>query len=615
MVRKENEAAGGEQQPFSLISSGPSAFPFFAGPDLLGQFVEQAKFMDAHGIKIRVGSRVSANSFELLCATSIRDSHRFERIVIDSVKANPEEPLVVTANGYEPFLEDTFASCIDFRQSSPAMTNREVHFTDNVQLPQSADRRAAQVPWTFIVDQLNLPEVWHWTFGRHSPREEHASSRAWVCDQGAYRFDARIPVVLLFTRSDHISEDIVNNLIFPHIFQAARIYDDPAADDAVCWVFYQLYNLLTDWQNIIGEVGRKLNQAELDSHVRDLPVKVRTRRLHKEVDRIYELHDFLQFHSRAFKKLAKFKTSEATVSKYGNTIWEVIDDCLEDLEQYENYLDSTKERFNNLIELDFNIENATQCERLTRYTMLVADIEAAANARFISILGALFLPVSFVAVNAAHSLLCDTITDVPLLLCLTIPAMISANEVKKHPTHLKRIQLRQQDFTMLGREAPEGAEIQHPDTSSASSVQFAPTDRAEREPPRKPAPPIKRVPSPAGHRSLQPPGRLPKMENKATFYRIPRSPGVVGTRKKNLHDDDTRREQMQFRDFQREVDRAAGGDGFTRPRHGRRSVSRGRQSWSRTYTDGCYDYYGRDYDVDVEMLGSRRRRPMSQSLD
>ena len=95
--------------------------------------------------------------------------------------------------------------------------------------------------------------------------------------------------------------------------------------------------------------------------MRDLPVKVRTRRLHKEVDRTYELHDYIRFHSRSFKKLAKFKRSAATANKHGNSIWEVIDDCLEDLEQYENYLASMKERFNNLIELDFNIENATQC--------------------------------------------------------------------------------------------------------------------------------------------------------------------------------------------------------------------------------------------------------------
>ncbi|KAF2149492.1 hypothetical protein K461DRAFT_288056 [Myriangium duriaei CBS 260.36] len=325
--------------------------------------------MEFHSIKIRIGNRSSANSFATLPVSSINDTHAFEQLVVDSIKSNAEDPLVITANGYEPYLEDIFAACITFHSSSPAVTNREVQFADSVQLPQSADRRAAQVPWTFIVDQMNLPEVWHWSFGRRKPREEHVSSienyrfrvGAWVCDQGAYRLDARVPVVILFTRSDHISEDVVTNLIFPHIFQAAQLYDDIAADDAVCWVFYELYNLLTDWQNIIGEVGRKLNQAEIDSQVRVLPVKVRTKRLHKEVDRIYELHDYLRFHSRCFKKLARFETTEATKSKHGDTIWEVIDDCLEDLEQYKNYLDSMKERFNNLVELEFNIENATQC--------------------------------------------------------------------------------------------------------------------------------------------------------------------------------------------------------------------------------------------------------------
>lgn len=93
-----------------------------------------------------------------------------------------------------------------------------------------------------------------------------------------------------------------------------------------------------------------------------MPVRVRTKRLHKEVDRIYDLHRHLRFHRRAFRKLADFKTADAAQSQVGDTIWEVMDDCLEDLEQIENYLESFKERFNNLIELDFNLDNAAQCK-------------------------------------------------------------------------------------------------------------------------------------------------------------------------------------------------------------------------------------------------------------
>lgn len=189
---------------------------------------------------------------------------------------------------------------------------------------------------------------------------------AWVCDQGACLADPKIPVVILFTRPDPISEDVVSSMVFPYIYRAAKAYDDRAADDAVCWVFYQLFNLLTDWQNIIGEVGRKLNQAEVDSHQSKIPVKARTKVLHKEVDRVYELLDYLRFHARSFNKLAKFKDKSGHHPESGQSIWEILDDCIEDLSQYENYLDSMKDRFNNLIELDFNIENATQCKSRPR---------------------------------------------------------------------------------------------------------------------------------------------------------------------------------------------------------------------------------------------------------
>jgi len=163
------------------------------------------------------------------------------------------------------------------------------------------------------------------------------------------------------------------------MLRAASSCEDQSSDDAVCWFYFQLYLLLSDWQNIIKEVGRKLNQAvstltnllllmsfnvdpqEIDSNHRDLPVKIRTRRLHKEVDRIYELHEYMHFHSRSFRKLLKFKKIESIQNKHGNTVWEAMDDAIGDLEQYDAYLVSMKERFNNLIELEFNLENAAQC--------------------------------------------------------------------------------------------------------------------------------------------------------------------------------------------------------------------------------------------------------------
>ena len=102
--------------------------------------------------------------------------------------------------------------------------------------------------------------------------------------------------------------------------------------------------------------------------------------MHKEIDRIYELTEYLRFHSRSFKKLAKLK-QDVPKAEQEEPVWDQMDDEIDNLDQYSYYLDSLKERFNNLIELEFNIENATQSD----------------NSRFLSILGSLFLPVSFLA--------------------------------------------------------------------------------------------------------------------------------------------------------------------------------------------------------------------------
>lgn len=82
--------------------------------------------------------------------------------------------------------------------------------------------------------------------------------------------------------------------------------------------------------------------------------------MHKQVDTIFKLGQYLRFHTQSFKKLARTK-EDADKSSQNDPIWEAVDDAIENLDQRSSYLDSLKERFNNLIELEFNIENATQC--------------------------------------------------------------------------------------------------------------------------------------------------------------------------------------------------------------------------------------------------------------
>jgi len=75
--------------------------------------------------------------------------------------------------------------------------------------------------------------------------------------------------------------------------------------------------------------------------------------MHKNVDRLYELKEYLRFHTRSFKKLIKLKGPMLlkTEEDVLDPVWDEMDNAVEDLDQFDYYLDSLKERFNNLIEL------------------------------------------------------------------------------------------------------------------------------------------------------------------------------------------------------------------------------------------------------------------------
>ena len=67
--------------------------------------------------------------------------------------------------------------------------------------------------------------------------------------------------MLLFTRPTDVSENVVTELMFPYLCKIAD-YDRPRLDEeGLAWLFLHLYDLLTDWQNIIREVERRLAEA------------------------------------------------------------------------------------------------------------------------------------------------------------------------------------------------------------------------------------------------------------------------------------------------------------------------------------------------------------------
>lgn len=165
----------------------------------------------------------------------------------------------------------------------------------------------------------------------------------WFCGRGAYRDADEVPVAVIFTKSTPVSDHIVRDIMFDYLWRDADLRQPRRDEEGLCWIFSRLYYLLTDWQNIIGEVLARLDEAEANSHGRHLPVKVRTRRMHNEVDRIFELKEYLHFHTRSYKKLQRLKAN-VPQNEQQDPLWNEIDDAVEDLEQFDSTLDGLKER-------------------------------------------------------------------------------------------------------------------------------------------------------------------------------------------------------------------------------------------------------------------------------
>ena len=270
--------------------------------------------------------------------------------------------------------------------------------------------------------------------------------------RGACLFDRDVSVTIIFTRPTEVSEHVVTELMFGFFYKDGD-FDQPREDEeGICWIFSRLYWLLTDWQNIIGEIMVRLREAEENSHGRHLPVKWRARMMHNEVDRIYEMKEYLGFQTRAFQKLQKLKDN---VSKddQRNPIWSDMDDAVEDLQHFDSSTDGLKERFNNLIDLEFNIQNAVQAD----------------NSQLLSVIATLFLPVSFVAsvfgmTTVTWPVIWYLYVSIPVLIVsvfFTIYFSKGVRRVQKllYPEEELRIRLQPRSFTMLGDDLPDSANV------------------------------------------------------------------------------------------------------------------------------------------------------------
>ncbi|SMQ49776.1 unnamed protein product [Zymoseptoria tritici ST99CH_3D7] len=412
---------------------------------------------DQNPLTIRIGSRRSSRKYHQIQVAGAKDAGRFARLVGDQVRAHPRDPLVISINGFQPWLGDVIHSCIEDYWSDISELDRSVQFGSTMQFPEKASKRGKWIPWTFIVDHMNVPQVYYWSVGMTPPKWEERDptidsfrfrTGVWFCGRGACVLDREVSVTIVFTLPNAVSEHVVTELMFDYLWRDED-FDQPREDEeGICWTFSRLYYLITDWQNILGEVLARLGEAEANSHGRHLPVKTRTRRMHMEVDRIYEMKKFLRFHMRAFSKLQKLKL-DVPKDEQQDPLWDDMDDAIEDLEQFDSTLDGLKDRFNNLIELEFNITNAVQSE----------------NSGFLSAVATLFLPVSFLA-----SLFGITTITWPAsyYLWAVIPVFLVSvafttifpwakrrmNQIL-YPNEDRRLRLRPDQFTMLGNELPD----------------------------------------------------------------------------------------------------------------------------------------------------------------
>ncbi|KAF2098339.1 hypothetical protein NA57DRAFT_26422, partial [Rhizodiscina lignyota] len=313
-------------------------------------------------IDIRVGSRSSPDQYLYLRVTGPNDDQRFEGLIRRVVENNPDDPIVLIANAYQPWLEHVLQRCFDNVWSDRQELNREAHFADTLKFPENTYRRLQKklaLPWTFIVDYVNVPDVFYWSF--HERPVEHGDTPpvdsyrfrlgVWTCSKGAYVYNRRLPVTMLFTQPTDVSHNVATQILFPFLY-SDHDYNTPRSDEQyVSYIFLRLFDLLSDWENVIREFEGHLAAAEKNSRDAYAPVKFRTRTMHHQIDRIYELLLYLRFHSNCVKKLSKLKPDDKDKDNQStqsgdddDPVFSELDDLTEELDQADYELNALKER-------------------------------------------------------------------------------------------------------------------------------------------------------------------------------------------------------------------------------------------------------------------------------
>lgn len=165
-----------------------------------------------------------------------------------------------------------FRTVMDDFGVHPGSTALATFKWNSISIPHAVRSRHGQKrnsPWIFVIDQFNVPQVYWESVNCTPPPPDQLEDLSnfvfriggWYCGRGAYRFDASLPVILLFTPPTTISRRIVSDTLFEYL------YKDPARDlpdmneAGLAWLFLKLQNLLSDFNNVTGLVEKELNNA------------------------------------------------------------------------------------------------------------------------------------------------------------------------------------------------------------------------------------------------------------------------------------------------------------------------------------------------------------------
>lgn len=447
-------------------------------------------------VDIRVGcrSRRDGSRYLNLRLTGHHDdAAALDGLLRRAVLDNPGDPLVIAVSGYQPWFEDILQSCVDKRWSDRQTLHRQAVQYTYTRFPENTSRRHEKqlvLPWAFVVEHVNFPDVYEWSYQDY-PRLRKRSTLVvkdytfrlgvWTCASHAWRHNPNIPVTIIFTApqptTTHESDQIITSILFPYLYDEAELdlkFRRSNEEWVACW-FLWFFDCLTSWDNIITEMDGYVLEAKERTTQQLFAVDQRTNAIANQIDKIYDLLPLLSMHTRCFENLLLKKPVNPAFEDNGGVgermyqeddnrshtsaiergiepIWDDLRDRLNDLVQIKSQLEAMKERFRNLMDLEFNLANAKQTQ----------------EAKLLTSVATLFLPISYLA--SIWGMTTISLSPVQYLYA-AIPVFVVSCAViyiypklfrpSKYTPHFDEIRSEEPtDFAMLGNDLPsEGVEL------------------------------------------------------------------------------------------------------------------------------------------------------------